>query len=691
MSVIEKKFYNIVILIVSSETNNKNTLYDNFVKIWESIHSRVKNDVKILFLHGDENLDCEYKVVDDNFYYKVKEDKFTGMFTKTIQGMKYIYNNFEFNYIIRTNLSSIIDIPKTISILENQPKEEFIGGYYIGPWMGSPSEFFTGGFFILSKDVVKYTIDNKHIGEEFHKRNPTRFWEDIILNTIFYKKYLSKSVKFNENGIWDFTRKSYDLRHVDVITNQLEQRKKKNDIIFYRIFNTGDRNTDLFIQNYVANKMFNFVPDRINVDLIDKDNYIINNCRFCDSWCSLYTVLDLGSVPLAGSFPVEKDLEKEQCYPLSLILCSCCNLVQVNTYIKPDILFEDYRYISSVSLSKYFEEESILLKNKFKLTKNSSIVEIGCNDGILLKYLSDLDIKNVKGFEPSHNISKLAEKRGLNIICDYFSDDTVLNYIKPKSVDLIITTNSFAHINNISSVIKGIKKILKDKGKLFIEVHYLKSLIEDFQYDNIYHEHIFNYSLTSLSIMFLRYGMTIIEFEPIKIHCGSMRVTIINEYKPYDSNIRKILDNEFKLGLNSPTVLKNFWKKIDGHKNNVKEVLQGLQKQGKNIVGYGASGRCVMLCNICKIDTSLIKYIVDESPERAGRYIPKMNIPIYEKSKFDLDGEIDYIFIFAWNYSKMIIEKIQKNNIHKDVKYIIPFPELQIVSKYEDIDNKRGL
>lgn len=410
-----------------------------------------------------------------------------------------------------------------------------------------------------------------------------------------------------------------------------------------------------------------------------KDYNKRTECASCNanSFFNLIEILDLKQVPLAGYFPTKEQLKDESSYPLKLLLCNNCKLVQTDSVIDPDILFRDYRYMSSVGLSKHFTQVASILNDRYDVF-GKKILEIGSNDGVLLEPLSKLGA-DVVGVEPSLNISKVAKDKGLNVLNTYFNYGNFSSDEYKNKFDLILSNNTFAHIIDIQSVVKGVNHVLKDGGNFIFEVHYLKNLIEEKQWDNIYHEHIFYYSITSLNNMFKKYGMTIIDFEEIPIHSGSIRVTVKN------SNIKispKISD---RIALESKTIANRYYleKYGDGVKQHISNFNDKIKQLAKDytIAGYGASGRANMFCNLTDLDKDVVKFIVDESPERCGRYIANMGIPIVDIDTLK-NSDVDLLIIFAWNYSKMIIEKTQ----FKNFKYLVAFPNLQIVEKHKELE-----
>ena len=406
-------------------------------------------------------------------------------------------------------------------------------------------------------------------------------------------------------------------------------------------------------------------------------------CASCNS-SNFTNILDLGIVPLAGYFPTkEQVLSKEEIkHPLNLLSCNKCKLVLTDSVIDPNTLFKDYRYMSSISLSKHFNDLAHTLNEKYSV-KGKHILEIGCNDGVLLEPLSKLKAV-VEGVDPATNIVKLATKKGLTVYNNYFNYDNFKGKEFENKYDLVLSNNAFAHIIDIQNVIKGIKHTLKSEGDFIFEVHYLTNLLEEYQWDNIYHEHIYYYSITALHNMFSQYNMTVVDFEEIPIHAGSIRVTVKNTKIDTPPKIKDRLDMESHT-ICSDNFLDNYNIKVLQHINIFKDKIKELSKK-YNIAGYGASGRANMFCNLTGLDKNTIKFVVDESPERCGRYIANTEIPIVDIDTLK-NSNIDLLIIFAWNYSKMIIDKTQ----FKDFKYLVAFPYIQIVNDYSELKDFKSI
>ena len=402
-------------------------------------------------------------------------------------------------------------------------------------------------------------------------------------------------------------------------------------------------------------------------------NKIVVNKSYCACCRStaLNKIYNFGSVPLAGQY-INKN-EKYSTYPLSISICEFCLHIQVDQYIDSNLLFKDYRYMSGFSMTNHFKNFLEEIKIRFKNLNNYEIVEIGSNDGTFLTMLSEIS-KHVIGFEPSRNISQISLAKGNNVINDFFSKDIIIqNNLQEKSKDLITASNCFAHISEIDEILDSVKYLLKpETGTFIIEVHYTPNLIKELQYDFIYHEHMYYYSISSLNALLKRKGMQIYDYEFIPVHGGSIRIySKVSNSKVLNSKILQLIEKEinyYKLNV-AGTILSD---KIHNHIQESKNLFIRLKNQNKSIVGFGASGRVNAFLNYINIDTSIIDYILDESPERANRYIPQVNIPVllYESTS---NYKFDILYLSAWNFSEKIIPKFKNSKYNSKIQF---FPEI---------------
>lgn len=392
-----------------------------------------------------------------------------------------------------------------------------------------------------------------------------------------------------------------------------------------------------------------------------------NNCASCNN-TDFQEVYDFGNVPLAGSFPLEDDRKNIETYPLKIILCNSCKLVQTDTLIDPNILFKDYRYISSVGMQKHFDLYADWLVSKEGVKPIDNILEFGCNDGPLLDALRHRGIHNTIGIDPATNIVELGRKKGLNIVNDFFNNKFVQNNNWENKFDYVLSSNTFAHITDINSVVEGIYNCLNDNGKFIFEVQYLVDLVDKFQFDFMYHEHLYYYTVTSLKHLLSKHNLKIIDVERVPIHSGSIRVTAT---KNINLHKEECVDGYIEM--------EKDYNDLSDFSNKIKHSLDNLQaflnkNRDKKIIGYGASGRANVVVGTLDLDETNINYIIDESPERYHRYTSNGKIPIYPPEYIDVD--VDFILIFAWNFADMIIEKTK----HLGIPYVIPFPEIKIVN-----------
>lgn len=400
------------------------------------------------------------------------------------------------------------------------------------------------------------------------------------------------------------------------------------------------------------------------------------SCRFCNSK-NIQKVIDLGLMPLAGGFIKNlKQKTQEKFYPLQLNFCSDCFLLQVNSSINPDILFKNYLYFSSSikMLVDHFQEIAHNLKSEINPQKGF-IVEIGCNDGSFLKALIKNGYKAL-GVDPAKNVVKNEIKKGVPIINSYFTEKLAKDIVKKHGqAEAIFGFHSMAHIENMHDVIRGVKHLLKKDGFLAMEVHYLKNLLKETQFDMVYHEHQFYYSYIALKNFFKKYRMEIYDVKQYEVRAGSIMFYVKNS-----KNRRKITDSVYKLATEELTLKMDkvntytkFSKKIILQKKRLLTLLEKLKKKNKKIVGYGASGRGTTIANYCNLKNYLM-YVVDDAWSKNGAFIPGTHHRIFPSSKISKD-KVDYAVLFAWPFLK---EVISRNKNFKG-KFILPLPKVKII------------
>lgn len=406
-------------------------------------------------------------------------------------------------------------------------------------------------------------------------------------------------------------------------------------------------------------------------------------CRFCNSK-RLIPIINLGLVPLAGGFLKSKKMfTKEKFFPLEISFCKKCFLVQSVNVIDKDKLFQNYFYHSSAikTLTSHFKN----VANEILSMKNSNkffAVEIGSNDGVLIKELKKRKINSL-GIDPAKNIVQPLIKSGLPIINDYFSEILGKKIMtKYGKADVICSFNTMAHIENMHDIAKGVKKLLKEDGVLMFETHYLGSLIKKTQYDMIYHEHQYYYSLITLINFFDKYDMEIFDIKQNNIHSGSMRYYVQNKRggrRKISKNVVLQSKKEIQLGLNDENIYFKFNKKIERTKKNLLSILAKLKTENKRIFGYGASGRGTIVMNYCGLGKYL-NLVIDDAKAKQGNYIPGVHLKIIDSKILYSKQRPDYIIIFAWAFLNEIMSK-NKEYINNGGKFILPLPHVKIISR----------
>ena len=380
-------------------------------------------------------------------------------------------------------------------------------------------------------------------------------------------------------------------------------------------------------------------------------------CRICNS-SQISEVIDLGKQPLANKYPKnKKEIKNEKKYSLKIIFCKKCKCSQIKKIISRKIMFEDYYYLSSVNnkLKIHFENLSK------KLIKYKFVVDIGSNDGILLSRLKKRKI-NAIGIDPSINVGKIANDKGLKTFIGFF-DKKIINkilniYQKP---DLIVASSVITHLQNPRKFANLVKNFLATNGDLIIEIEYLQNFVAKIQYERFYFDRPYYYSANSINILFKNIGMSLYDIEKINVHGGSLRFYIRNTKKYIKTNrCKKILKSEYS-NLNYKKFI-DFKKNIVEKSLDFKSKLIKFKNQKKFVIGYGAPARVSTITNFSNIDKGLIKYIVDDSPLKQNRYSPGKHIKIVN-NKHNLNKKIDIVIVFAYEYFEDIKKKFKDYNV----------------------------
>lgn len=405
-------------------------------------------------------------------------------------------------------------------------------------------------------------------------------------------------------------------------------------------------------------------------------------CRHCHAPLE-HVFLDLDFAPPSNAYLEKVDLKSPELYfPLKLLVCDKCWLVQTEDYAKADELFNnDYAYFSSISKSwldhslAYFE----FVMNQFSLNENSYVIEIASNDGYLLKHFLNKGIPCL-GIEPTASTAAAAEKLGIPVIRDFFGVPLAQKLVDEKSnADLIIGNNVFAHVPDINDFTKGLKKILKPDGLITLEFPHLMRLIEDVQFDTAYHEHFSYLSLNTVSNIFQSQGLRIWDIEEIKTHGGSLRVYGChdNSRRVNSDRVTEMIERESKNGLLDITTYQGFQARVEKVKNALISFLIEQKNAGKSVAAYGAAAKGNTILNYAGIKTNLLPYVCDSAPSKQNKFMPASHIPILSPEVL-MERKPEYIIILPWNIAD---EVMNEYSFVKEwgAKFVTAVPELRII------------
>ncbi len=392
-------------------------------------------------------------------------------------------------------------------------------------------------------------------------------------------------------------------------------------------------------------------------------------CLLCSN-ATAVEFLNLGNQPLANKYPTEDQFATEDFFPLAIYFCTTCKNVQLGHIVSRERMFVDYYYLSSVNpgLVRHFEEFAAQMKNA------RFVVDIGSNDGILLKPLKELGVKAL-GVEPSVNVSKIANDAGLETITAFFDAPTVAKIVAEHGKsDLVVTSSVFTHVEDPHQVIEDVKDLMTDDGTFIIEVEHIGAFVANTQFERFYFDRPYYYSATSLRDLFALHDMYVADVEHITPHGGSIRVTAHkNGYAaPKTERFLTLLKEEEKtLTLSA---MKKFKDRSEAYVRAFRETLEKYKKDGVKVAGYSAPARVSTICNYGNIGPDLIEFLVDDSPLKQHRHSPGTHIPIVPKEHHETH-RADLLVVFAYEY----LDDIRKKTEGRGYRYLIPIPPREVV------------
>lgn len=393
-------------------------------------------------------------------------------------------------------------------------------------------------------------------------------------------------------------------------------------------------------------------------------------------------MLDLGYHPPSDAFLTSAHLkEPETRYPLRLVSCSDCGLLQIDYFVDPRILYqEDYPYESTMTQTGFTHyhkmAEDVCLE--LQVPKNSLVIDVGSNDGLLLSGFKKMGMRTL-GVDPAGPVAKKAIARGIETIMDFFDNRVAEKILESHGRAEIITgTNVFAHLHDLASAVSGMKALLNAKGAIIIEAPYAIDFLENLEYDTIYHEHIGYLSVRPMQSYFNKFGLELFDVKKQSIHGGSLRYYAGHAgARQASSRVTDALSEEERSGLYSQKRLRDFAGNAYQHKQELLNLLLGLKRQGKRIAGISAPAKGNTLLNFCNIDYTFLDFITEKSSLKIGRFTPGTHIPIHPDQML-ASGKIDYGLILAWNFADEIMRNLSE---FQDLggKFIIPIPRPRIV------------
>jgi SAM-dependent methyltransferase len=405
-------------------------------------------------------------------------------------------------------------------------------------------------------------------------------------------------------------------------------------------------------------------------------------CRSCGSG-RLEPVLSLGDTPLANSLLRADDLAASEArYPLDVVFCVECALVQLTVSVPPDEMFVDYPYFSSVSDAVTENAQTIAKRmlDECDLEPSSLAMEIASNDGYLLRHYAAAGVP-VLGIDPARNIAAVAEANGVPTLSEFFSRELGAALASDgRRADVLHANNVLAHVPDVNGVVAGIAAVLSPNGVAVIETPYVRELVERLEFDTIYHEHLFYYSLTALTALFERNGLRVVDVEAIPIHGGSLRVFVgraDTSTAVVSGAVDEMLATERTLGLDTIDYYRDFASRVTDLCTALNYLLTRLRADGKRIAAYGAAAKGATLCNVAGLGPEMLDFVVDRSPHKQGLYMPGVRLPIVGPEAL-LEQRPDYVLLLAWNFADEILGQ-QAEFVRQGGRFVVPVPEPIIV------------
>jgi hypothetical protein len=403
-------------------------------------------------------------------------------------------------------------------------------------------------------------------------------------------------------------------------------------------------------------------------------------CRACGE-AGVEEVLSLGRMPLVNALQRPDEVETpRETYPLDLVFCPRCTLVQITETVPPETLFSEYLYLSSYSDTTVANARAVterILRSR-ELGADSFVVEIASNDGYLLQFYRDAGVP-ILGVEPARNIAAIAQERGIPTRAEFF-DATVAEAVRGERgpADVIHGNNVLAHVADLTGVVRGLRVLLADGGVGVIEVPYVADTIAGCEFDQIYHEHLCYFSLTALDRLFRRHDLRIVDVERIGMHGGSLRVSVSPGVEgPADDSVARLLEEESSAGVDTVEFYEGFAERVHGLRESLRRLLGELKAEGRSIAAYGAAGKGTILLHFCAIGRETLEFVVDRNEHKQGLFMPNLELPVLSTEAL-LERRPDDVLLLTWNFADEILEQ-QAEYRRRGGRFVIPIPEPRVV------------
>jgi len=408
----------------------------------------------------------------------------------------------------------------------------------------------------------------------------------------------------------------------------------------------------------------------------------LGKCRLCGASLRR-TFVDLGMSPLCESYVAPEQLNQmEPFYPLHVLVCEKCFLVQLGEYVTAGRIYSEYAYFSSYSDSwlRHAREYADMITRRLRLGPQSLVIELASNDGYLLQNFVQKAIP-VLGIDPAANIAPHAIKKGVPTLVRFFGVETAREVLaRGKPADLLIGNNVLAHVPALNDFVAGMKLLLKPGGVITMEFPHLWRLMEATQFDTIYHEHFSYFSFLTAEETFARHGLTMFDVEELATHGGSLRIYARHsedEGQPATPRVAAMRRREQELGFNRLETYTSFEGQVKETKRKLLEFLIAARRAGKSMAGYGAPGKGNTLLNYCGIRTDFLDYTVDRNPYKQGKFLPGTHIPIYAPEKI-AQTKPDYVLILPWNLQDEIVQQLAYIR-EWGGRFVVPIPEAAVL------------